>query len=119
MVQAWAPNYTVLLLARLAFGIAIVARQPARALLTAQWFPRREIVLVNGLVNTTYGASAVIALLLTPYLQIWLDESWRWTLTIYGTDIHRRYLGLGRRWQGAKNGGTDNSPRVAGARDLR
>ena len=84
MVQAWAPNYTVLLLARLAFGIAIVARQPARALLTAQWFPRREIVLVNGLVNTTYGASAVIALLLTPYLQIWLDESWRWTLTIYG-----------------------------------
>ena len=84
IVQAWAPTYTVLLLARLAFGIAIVARQPARAMLTAQWFPRREIVLVNGLVNTTYGASAVIALLLTPYLQIWLDESWRWTLTIYG-----------------------------------
>ena len=26
----------------------------------------------------------MIALLLTPYLQIWLDESWRWTLTIYG-----------------------------------
>ena len=41
IVQAWAPNYTVLLLARLAFGIAIVARQPARAVLTAQWFPRR------------------------------------------------------------------------------
>ena len=45
IVQAWAPTYTVLLLARLAFGIAIVARQPARAMLTAQWFPRREIVL--------------------------------------------------------------------------
>ena len=83
MVQAWAPNYTVLLLARLAFGVAIVARQPARAVLTAQWFPRREIVLVNSIVNTTYGASAIIALLLTPYLQIWLNESWRWTLTIY------------------------------------
>ena len=84
VVQAWAPNYTVLLLARLAFGFAIVARQPARAVLTAQWFPRREIVLVNGLVNTTYGASAVIAFLLTPYLQVWLSESWRWTLTVYG-----------------------------------
>lgn len=84
IVQAWAPNYTVLLLARLAFGVAIVARQPARAVLTAQWFPKREIVMVNGLVNTTYGASAVIALLLTPYLQVWLNDSWRWTLTIYG-----------------------------------
>ncbi len=84
IVQAWAPNYTVLLLARLAFGVAIVARQPARAVLTAQWFPKREIVLVNGLVNTTYGASAVIALLLTPFLQVWLNDSWRWTLTIYG-----------------------------------
>lgn len=84
IVQAWAPNYTTLLLARLAFGVAIVARQPARAVLTAQWFPKREIVLVNGLVNTTYGASAVIALLLTPFLQVWLNDSWRWTLTIYG-----------------------------------
>ena len=84
IMQAWAPNYTVLLLGRLAFGVAIVARQPARAVLTAQWFPKREIVLVNGIVNTTYGASAVMALLLTPYLQVWLDGSWRWTLMIYG-----------------------------------
>lgn len=83
-LQSWAPVFGVLLLGRLAFGVVMVARQPPRAILTAQWFPRREVVMVNGLVNSTYGLSAVIIFLLTPYLLLWLDNSWRVTLMIYG-----------------------------------
>ena len=83
-LQSWAPVFGVLLLGRLAFGVVMVARQPPRAILTAQWFPRREVVMVNGLVNSTYGLSAVIIFLLTPYLLLWLDNSWRITLMIYG-----------------------------------
>ena len=83
-LQSWAPVFGVLLLGRLAFGVVMVARQPPRAILTAQWFPRREVVMVNGLVNSTYGLSAVIIFLLTPYLLLWLDNSWRITLMVYG-----------------------------------
>ncbi|MCH9036807.1 MAG: MFS transporter [Chloroflexi bacterium] len=83
-LQSWAPVFGVLLLGRLAFGVVMVARQPPRAILTAQWFPRREVVMVNGLVNSTYGLSAVIIFLLTPYLLLWLDNSWRITLIVYG-----------------------------------
>ncbi|MEE9247140.1 MAG: MFS transporter, partial [Dehalococcoidia bacterium] len=83
-LQSWAPVFGVLLVGRLAFGVVMVARQPPRAILTAQWFPRREVVMVNGLVNSTYGLSAVIVFLLTPYLLLWLDNSWRATLMVYG-----------------------------------
>ena len=83
-VQGWAPIFAVLILGRLGFGLAIVARNPARVTLTAQWFPRREFLLVNGIVNATFGAAAVGGFLLTPFLLIWLDDSWRATLTVYG-----------------------------------
>ena len=82
-VQASASVFVIMLLGRLAFGFAMVARQPARAVLTTEWFPPREILMVNGLVNTTYGFAAVIGFLLTPYLLIWLNDSWRSTLTVY------------------------------------
>ena len=83
-VQGWAPIFAVLILGRLGFGLVMVARNPARVMLTAQWFPRREFVLVNGIVNATFGAAAVGGFLLTPFLLIWLDDSWRATLTVYG-----------------------------------
>ncbi len=54
-LQGWAPVFVVLLAGRLAFGIAIVARQPARALLTQQWFPPREIVILNSASNALFG----------------------------------------------------------------
>ena len=82
-VQGWAPIFAVLILGRLAFGIALTARQPARAILTGQWFRPREIVVVNGIINSTYGLAALIGLLLTPFLLLWLDDSWRATLTVY------------------------------------
>ena len=54
-VQSWAPVFAVLLAGRLLFGITNVAQQPARAVLTRQWFPLREIIIVNGLSNVFFG----------------------------------------------------------------
>ena len=45
--QAWAPTFWVLLAARLAFGVSIIAREPARALLIRQWFRPGEAVLAS------------------------------------------------------------------------
>ena len=46
-LQSWAPAFAYLLVGRLGFGITLLARIPARALLIRQWFPQREIVLVT------------------------------------------------------------------------
>ena len=39
LAQSLSPGFAMLLLARVAFGVSVIARQPARALLTQQWFP--------------------------------------------------------------------------------
>ena len=41
-VQGWAPTFLALFLGRLAFGVTMIAREPARALLIRQWLPQRE-----------------------------------------------------------------------------
>ena len=53
--QAWASSFLVLLAGRLAFGIVVIAGQPARAILTQQWFRPREFVLVNSMSNALFG----------------------------------------------------------------
>ena len=54
-LQSWAPVFIVLLVGRLLFGISNIAQMPARALLTHQWFPPREVIYVNGLSNVFFG----------------------------------------------------------------
>ena len=84
VIQAWSPIFAVLFLGRFMFGAIIVARQPARAVLTAQWFPPREIALVNGFIfNFVFGLAAIVGFLATAYLLVWLDDSWRTTLIIF------------------------------------
>lgn len=83
LVQGWSPVFAVLIAGRIGFGLVTVARQPARAMLTTQWFPTREIVFVNGIINGTYGVAGLIGLLGTPYLLLLLDDSWRATLTVF------------------------------------
>ena len=41
-LQGWAPDYTVMLLSRVAFMAITVARFSARPLLIQQWFPRER-----------------------------------------------------------------------------
>lgn len=82
-LQSWAPVFAFLLLGRLLFGIFTIAQQPARALLTRQWFPRREVVLVNGLSNVFFGLVVGGGLALSPVILILLGDDWRGTLRIF------------------------------------
>lgn len=82
-VQGWAPVFAVLLIGRIFFGIAGTAREPARAMLTQQWVPKNEIVLVNGLLNGTIGIAIAIGFFVTPFMLLWFDDSWRAPLYIY------------------------------------
>ncbi len=82
-MQSWAPVFAYLLLGRLLFGIFTVAQQPARAILTRQWFPPREVVLVNGLSNVFFGLVVGGGLALSPVILILLGDDWRGTLRIF------------------------------------
>ena len=81
-LQAWAPAFTLLLASRIGFGISIIAREPARALLIQQWFSQREIVLANSLGNALYGVIVGGGLAATPIILTMVGDSWRTTLTI-------------------------------------
>ena len=83
-LQSWSPAFAVLLLGRLLFGVGTIAQQPARALLTRQWFPPREVVMVNGLSNVFFGLVVGGGLALSPVLLILLGDDWRGTLRIFG-----------------------------------
>ena len=82
-MQGWAPVFGFLLLGRLLFGIFTIAQQPARAMLTRQWFPAREVVLVNGLSNVFFGLVVGGGLALSPVILILLGDDWRGTLRIF------------------------------------
>ena len=77
-----APVFAVLVIARLGFGLSFSLRVPARALLAQQWFPLREIPLVNGLTIGLGSIAEVVALALTPFIVE--ATSWRITYHIYG-----------------------------------
>ncbi len=82
-MQGWAPVFAFLLLGRLLFGIFTIAQQPARAMLTRQWFPLREVVLVNGLSNVFFGLVVGGGLALSPIVLILLGDDWRGTFRIF------------------------------------
>ncbi len=92
--QGWAPTFAVLLVGRLLYGISIVAREPARALLIRQWIRLREIVVANASMNLLWGISS-IAFILIPQILKLLDDSWRDTLYLFAAIS----LGMTFAWQ--------------------
>ncbi len=82
--QAWAPTFWVLLAARLALGVSIIAREPARALLIRQWFRPGEAVLANSVSNVLFGVVVGGGLLATPIILDSLGDDWRVTFRIFG-----------------------------------
>jgi len=78
--QALAPGFAVLLLGRVAFGVSVVARQPARALLTQQWFPAGQVVLVNSISNAMFGLVVGGGVAASPFILAALGDDWRDTL---------------------------------------
>ncbi len=83
-LQSWAPVFIVLLIGRLLFGVSNIAQAPARALLTRQWFPPREVIMVNGLSNVLFGLVVGGGLALAPVILDLVDGDWRLTLRIFG-----------------------------------
>ena len=83
-LQGWSPVFAVLLVSRLAFGILLVAQQPARAFLTQQWFRAREVILVNGLSNVVFGLVVGGGLAASPFILGAFEDDWRATFRAYG-----------------------------------
>ena len=83
-MQGWAPVFAVLLFGRLAFGITVIARQPARAFLMQQWFPQREVLMVNSISNAMFGLVVGGGLAAAPFILSALGDDWRTTLNLFG-----------------------------------
>ena len=83
-LQSWAPVFIVLLAGRLFFGISNIAQMPARALLTRQWFPAKEVIYVNGMSNVFFGLVVGGGLVLAPVILDLTNDDWRTTLRIFG-----------------------------------
>ena len=80
LAQSLSPGFVLLLLGRVAFGVSVIARQPARALLTQQWFPQRQVVLVNSISNAMFGLVVGGGVAGAPFILAALSDDWRATL---------------------------------------
>lgn len=84
LLQSWAPLFGVLLLGRFLFGISYTAQQPARALLTRQWFNAKEVIVVNGVSNIFFGGLVGGGLALAPVLLSVFSDDWRISIRVLG-----------------------------------
>ena len=82
-LQGWAPAFAVLMAGRLAFGITVMARQPARVSLTQQWFAPREVVFVNSVSNLLFGLVVGGGLAASPFILAAFGDDWRATLNVF------------------------------------
>ena len=82
-IQGWAPAFAVLVAGRLAFGMTVMARQPARVSLTQQWFAPREIVFVNSVQNMLFGLVVGGGLAASPFILAAFGDNWRATLNVF------------------------------------
>ncbi len=80
LAQALSPGFALLILGRVAFGITVIARQPARAFLTQQWFPSRQVVLLNSISNAMFGLVVGGGIAASPFIFAALGDNWRATL---------------------------------------
>ena len=94
-VQGWAPTFLALFLGRLAFGVTMISREPARSLLIRQWLPQRETNMSGGISNLFFGIIVSGGLLLTPAILNYFDGNWRPTMNTFGVF----FLVLGVIWQ--------------------
>ncbi|MFQ5934177.1 MAG: MFS transporter, partial [Dehalococcoidia bacterium] len=83
LFQGWAPVFAALLLGRLLYGLTIVAREPARALLIKQWMRPKEIVIANATIELLWGVGGGLFILFPLILKL-LDDSWRNTFYLFG-----------------------------------
>jgi ACS family D-galactonate transporter-like MFS transporter len=82
-MQAWAPAFAILIVGRLAFGLALLAIDPPGAMLVQQWFAQRQIVMVNSVGNALFGILLGLGMLVTPFILHALGSDWRLTFYIF------------------------------------
>ena len=86
-VQSWGPNFAVLLLGRLGFGISTLAREPARVLLMHRLFTPREFILVSSVYNLLFGLVVGGGLVLTPIILSRVEDDWRSVLLTFAVTL--------------------------------
>ena len=82
-VQGWSPIFIVLILGRLVFGLSVIAREPARAMLLRQWFRPYEIIWAQSIGAAMFGVVVGGGILATPYILDAFGDSWRATFNIF------------------------------------
>ena len=70
-------------LARAALGIGESANFPAAARAVADWFPKRERALAQGIYNAGSNVGVLVASLMVPFIA--LAVGWRWVFVATGT----------------------------------
>ncbi len=86
-VQSWGPNFGILLLGRLGFGISTLAREPARVLLMHRLFTPREFILVSSVYNLLFGLVVGGGLVLTPIILSRVGDDWRSVLLTFAVTL--------------------------------
>lgn len=86
-VQSWGPNFGILLLGRLGFGISTLAREPARVLLMHRLFTPREFILVSSVYNLLFGLVVGGGLVLTPIILSRVEDDWRSVLFTFAVTL--------------------------------
>ena len=84
LLQASSVWFVFLLVSRLAFGITMAAREPARAMLTQQWFTPDEIMRANGITAGILSFVFAGLILATPLLLNASNNDWRTTMYLIG-----------------------------------
>ena len=82
--QGVAPTLIMLIIGRMAFGVAMLAREPARAHLIRQWFQPNEAIIANSVSNVLFGIVVGGGMIVTPLILSEFGNDWRMIFYIYG-----------------------------------
>ena len=86
-VQGWGPNFAILLLGRLGYGVSTLAREPARVLLMHRLFTPREFILVSSVYNLLFGLVVGSGLVVTPLILSRVGDDWRRVLLTFAVTL--------------------------------
>jgi cyanate permease len=83
ILSAWTPNFTILLILRICFGISVGGLFPTIAPILMSWFPKNELPLMNGVqISAVSGGIAVSFLFGEPLTN---KIGWGNTLTLFSS----------------------------------
>tara|TARA_Y100000590_G_scaffold269332_1_gene302458 strand:+ start:2503 stop:3741 length:1239 start_codon:yes stop_codon:yes gene_type:complete len=77
LMQAWSQSFIAIFIARLLFGVTMIAREPARALLIRQWIPQNQVNHAGGISNLFFGIMVSGGVLMMPVLLNYFGGNWR------------------------------------------